>query len=73
MWQYGKWRLEKHSLVVGDLVLLVKENLLTNKLPLDKCKKKRFVQVKTQDKTIKMPDSKLCAFSKPEYARFIII
>lgn len=39
MRQRGKWRLEKHSLGVGDLVLLVRENLPTNKWPLDKCKK----------------------------------
>ena len=72
--QRGKWRFEKNDIKIGDMVLLIEENLPTNKWPLGKIievyqgtdGKIRVVKVKTQNGTFKRAISKICVLPSPE-------
>jgi hypothetical protein len=72
--QRNKWRFDKQNVRIGDLVLLVEENVPTNKWPLGRIidlyygsdKKVRVVQVKTQGGTFKRAISKICVLPMPD-------
>lgn len=71
--QRSKWRFEKDNVNVGDLVLLVEENLPTYKWPLGRIidvyygddKKIRVVKIKTESGTFKRAISKICILPMP--------
>ncbi|GFY21778.1 integrase catalytic domain-containing protein [Trichonephila clavipes] len=66
--QRGKWMFEKNNVKIGDLVLIIEENLPTYKWALGRIvelyygedKKVRFVKIKTQYSTCKRAISKIC-------------
>lgn len=72
--QRGKWRFEKNNVNIGDLVILVEDNLPTYKWPLGRIievyygddKKIRVVKIKTQSGTFKRAISKICLLPMPE-------
>ncbi|GFS82004.1 integrase catalytic domain-containing protein [Trichonephila clavipes] len=66
--QRGKWMFEKNNVKIGDLVLIIEENLPTYKWALGRIvelyygedKKVRVVKIKTQYSTCKRAISKIC-------------
>ncbi|GFY13197.1 uncharacterized protein TNCV_364441 [Trichonephila clavipes] len=66
--QRGKWMFEKNNVKIGDLVLIIEENLPTYKWALGRIvelyygedKKVRVVKIKTQYTTCKRAISKIC-------------
>ena len=72
--QRGKWRYEKSNVNIGDLVLLVEDNLPTYKWPLGRIveiyygddKKIRVVKIKTQSGIFKRAISKICLLPMPD-------
>ncbi|GFW36706.1 integrase catalytic domain-containing protein [Trichonephila clavipes] len=66
--QRGKWMFEKNNVKIGDLVLIIEENLPTYKWALGRIvelyygevKKVRAVKIKTQYSTCKRAISKIC-------------
>ncbi|GFX36629.1 integrase catalytic domain-containing protein [Trichonephila clavipes] len=66
--QRGKWMFEKNNVTIGDLVLIIEENLPTYKWALGRIvelyygedKKVRVVKIKTQYSTCKRAISKIC-------------
>ncbi|GFW84561.1 uncharacterized protein TNCV_457421 [Trichonephila clavipes] len=66
--QRGKWMFEKNNVKIGDLVLIIEENLPTYKWALGRIvdlyygedKKVRAVKIKTQYSTCKRTISKIC-------------
>ncbi|GFY32856.1 integrase catalytic domain-containing protein [Trichonephila clavipes] len=65
--QRGKWMFEKYNVKIGDLILIIEENLPTYKWALGRIvelyyedKKVRVVKIKTQYTTCKRAISKIC-------------
>lgn len=72
--QRNKWMFEKNNVKIGDLVLVIEDNVPTYKWPLGRIvklyvgddNKVRVVKVKTQNNVCKRAVSKLCVLPMPE-------